>query len=734
MSILVEGTLLSPAGHVIGSADIVLTSISTSLVVLGGTPLSIQTDPVGRYSFTLKNGNYAVSVSKDGNNWFSGMITVTDLTVPKSINALILQDAMMAEIPSDYWSYFQAQTGILFTSFGKIDEAVSTTTASKDIVVAARDETLGYKNEAKANAEIAQNIADANTYHVTESDPDGTVAGLAGTPVGKYFRVGPGAGEGFKYFLNDNGVALEVSSELGEKEFTSRFYTDDNFYGVSSIIYDDNDNAIGYTDDLGITHMFNISLKDGYDISHDVEDMKYVSHVNEDDSGNIFDWTCDLGIHHQASITIGVASDTPKLPISPQVYEHNEISEIGWNQWINNQAVKVGSDYLLSSVRLGSMKPQRILGNFAISRRQGERGRFGTYEFGPSLYAGGSASTDDHDAPSILLDTRPNAERPLQIFNANHGTNASLLRYWSSPTFDPANIGAATQLSGHGGMTYAQSYRNPNNQDEIAVFSRYGNSNTARWFIYLSADNGSTWKANSFIGGDDLYMTSCQSLDAGSIHIAIQNHPRATDTRVLYLRLSWADKSLKNNAGDVFAANIMNYQYTNPFVSSIPDIVFTAASGNTKRLFEIKDVASSILFLIAEFQPTDFSYRMMKLVKFESGVLTAFDVGDCGRAIENSSYVAGGCIVSETDILVCYWQNTPALGKLSRFKYDGASWGETIMDSRTDGNKICRPLIFKEFYQSGGVLKSDDTNTIAYQRGNYVGYNLFDMDAVITKI
>ncbi|MGX1961107.1 flagellar biosynthesis protein, partial [Serratia proteamaculans] len=582
---------------------------------------------------------------------------------------------------------------------------------------------------------------------VTPEDPDGTIAGIAGTEDGKMFRVAIPDADGvtvaFNYYRNKGGVAEFINSEPSKRyvdevnnNLTSRLYLDDNFYGVSSVIYDENDNAIGYTDDFGVTNMFNISLKDGYDISHDVDDIQYVSHINEDNDGNALNWTCDLGIHHQAS---GAESEEPRITvplqaISPVVYENNQVSEIGWNQWINNQAVKVGRDYLLSSVRLGSMRPQRILGNFAISRRQGERGRFGTYEFGPSLYAGGSASVDDHDAPSILLDTRPNAERPLQIFNANHGTNASLLRHWSSPTFDPANIGAATQLSGHGGMTYAQTYRNPNNQDEIAVFSRYGNSNTARWFIYLSADNGVTWKANSFIGGDDQYMTSCQSRDGGSIHIAIQNHPRATDTRVLYLNMSWVDKSLKNYAGEVFAENIMTYQYTNPFVSSVPDVVFTAASGNTKRLFEIKDVASSLLFLIAEFQPADFSYRMMKLVKFESGVLTVFDVGDCGRAIENSSYVAGGCIVSETDVLVCYWQNTPVMGKISRYKYDGAAWTESILDTRTDGNKICRPLIFKEFYQSGGVLKSDDTNTIAYQRGNYVGYNLFDMDAVITKI
>ncbi|WP_156816649.1 MULTISPECIES: hypothetical protein [Serratia] len=116
------------------------------------------------------------------------------------------------------------------------------------------------------------------------------------------------------------------------------------------------------------------------------------------------------------------------------------MSEIGCNQWINKIAVKFGCDYFFSSVRLGTQNPQRILSNFAVPRRQGERGRFSLYEFGQSLYAGGSAFADDHDAPSIQLDTRPNTERPLQIFNANHGTNASLLRHWLLPTFDPANF------------------------------------------------------------------------------------------------------------------------------------------------------------------------------------------------------------------------------------------------------------------------------------------------------
>ncbi|WP_099062412.1 prophage tail fiber N-terminal domain-containing protein [Serratia sp. BW106] len=225
MSILVEGTLLSPAGNVIGAADIVLTSISTNLVVLGGTPLSVQTDPIGRYSFTLNNGNYAVSVSKEGNNWFSGTITVTDLTVPKSINSLILQDAMMAEIPVDYWSYFQAQTGILFTNFGKIDDAVTSTSEDKETVLNAKLETIAAKDVAVTAAGNAQNIADANTYYITLEDPDGTIAGLAGTDNGQMFRVAIPDGDGvtvaFNWYRNNANAAEFVNSEPSRRYIES---------------------------------------------------------------------------------------------------------------------------------------------------------------------------------------------------------------------------------------------------------------------------------------------------------------------------------------------------------------------------------------------------------------------------------------------------------------------------------------------------------------------------------
>ncbi|HBZ1050433.1 TPA: BNR-4 repeat-containing protein, partial [Klebsiella pneumoniae] len=392
-----------------------------------------------------------------------------------------------------------------------------------------------------------------------------------------------------------------------------------------------------------------------------------------------------------------------------------------------------------SGVRLGTTAPERILGNLAICRRQGERGKFGCYEFGPrAAVLGTTAATDDHDAPSILLDTRAGAKKPIMIFQADHSGSTVWLRKWESLTLDPANLTGPETVSDTSNMTYAQSYRNPHNQDEILVFARRGSTNSARWVVHHSADNGETWRSNPFIGGSDLYMTSCQSADGEAVHIAIQQHPRSTDTRVLYMKVKWDSKSLVNYAGDVLIADVTTDAYVNPFGSEIPDVVFEASlATNTKRLFEVKDDGASLLFLIAEFNAKNYSYRRMKLSKFSGSEPVIYDVGDCGSPMNNDDatfYVPGGTIISATDVLVCNWVKIPALGRLTRYVYDGVNWNATIIDEVTDGRKICRPLVFREYYQDSGVLKYLDTNTVVYLRGIYNAYRDFDLDAVLIKI
>ncbi|MGP0943793.1 hypothetical protein [Serratia sp. CY74737] len=99
-----------------------------------------------------------------------------------------------------------------------------------DEITGAQKSIEQYTDEAKQAADNAQNIADANTYYITPEDPDGTIAGIAGTPSGKSFRVAQGvmSDYAFIYYINNNGIAEPVSVVPGMKsvnEVRSRLKT-----------------------------------------------------------------------------------------------------------------------------------------------------------------------------------------------------------------------------------------------------------------------------------------------------------------------------------------------------------------------------------------------------------------------------------------------------------------------------------------------------------------------------
>ena len=102
-----------------------------------------------------------------------------------------------------------------------LTEAASNTLAAATEAVASTEQsvilTSQARDEAVNAAASAQNVADANTFYITPDDPDGTIAGLAGTPAGKIFRVpqGVNSNESFRYYLNDNGAAVEKASMVG---------------------------------------------------------------------------------------------------------------------------------------------------------------------------------------------------------------------------------------------------------------------------------------------------------------------------------------------------------------------------------------------------------------------------------------------------------------------------------------------------------------------------------------
>lgn len=96
------------------------------------------------------------------------------------------------------------------------DAAFKFSREAKTVTVVASDAADRAEAAAAADADNAQNIADANTYYTSATDPDGTITGLAGTPDGKSFRVAIQDATlsvvAFNYYLNKGGVAEFITS------------------------------------------------------------------------------------------------------------------------------------------------------------------------------------------------------------------------------------------------------------------------------------------------------------------------------------------------------------------------------------------------------------------------------------------------------------------------------------------------------------------------------------------
>ena len=95
------------------------------------------------------------------------------------------------------------------------------------------------------------------TFYTSENDPDGTIAGLAGTPQGTVFRVAIPDTEGvtvaFSYYKNDGGIALYINSQPNSRyiENVIEYITQEVRNRTSLIFSTDTEALLSLCDEFG---------------------------------------------------------------------------------------------------------------------------------------------------------------------------------------------------------------------------------------------------------------------------------------------------------------------------------------------------------------------------------------------------------------------------------------------------------------------------------------------------
>ncbi|MBF8439528.1 prophage tail fiber N-terminal domain-containing protein [Serratia ureilytica] len=265
--IKISGVYRDPAGVAVPGVLIAVKSKKNTLETFKCLCVETVTGPGGEYEFSVVPDDYEVVITYDnGIHQRLGFMRIEDGAADGSLNDyLIYADPELARPPvySDMKRMSERAKASEIASAESARESAGARDASVDashVSVAAaelsklRSETAvqgardskGYAensansaSDAKGSADRsdsaavraetaeqnAQNIADANTYYTTPTDPDGTIAGIAGTPDGKMFRVAIPDGGGvtviFNYYKNAAGVAEFINSEASERFVTS---------------------------------------------------------------------------------------------------------------------------------------------------------------------------------------------------------------------------------------------------------------------------------------------------------------------------------------------------------------------------------------------------------------------------------------------------------------------------------------------------------------------------------
>ncbi|MBJ2078408.1 sialate O-acetylesterase [Serratia ureilytica] len=319
--IKLAGKFRNPEGIAVPGAKIIILAKRTTADTFRELHVSQETGPYGEYSFELVPGYYRVTVLYPEANRTTviGDMELDANSPPGSLNDYVrFADPVLAD-PTVYaemkrWygitsSNSSEAIGAATTAVEAKDQAKEASISAKEYAVisgenkeqavVSSEEAKGASESAKSDAdraktyaENAQNIADANTYYITEDDPDGTIAGLAGTSEGKSFRVaqGVGADASFIYYRKTNGQAIAIADAPGKaitdiikKSAGKPFMRWRDKLGMVAAYWSaDNDGGVGFVSKL-VEFSRNGFFSENTEVSDNVIKNKDFSVVKSDD-------------------------------------------------------------------------------------------------------------------------------------------------------------------------------------------------------------------------------------------------------------------------------------------------------------------------------------------------------------------------------------------------------------------------------------------------------------------